>query len=176
MPGTLYVVSTPIGNLEDMTHRAVRVLGDVDVVACEDTRHTRKLLNHYGIKTKTISYHEHNEQERAVELIESIKAGMNVAIVSDAGTPSISDPGFRVVRMALEEGISVVPLPGATAFVSALVASGLPGSEIFFRDPTAWERYRVQILLVCAVVLVQSALIAWLIYARRKRRRSETAA
>ena len=132
MPGTLYVVSTPIGNLEDMTHRAVRVLGDVDVVACEDTRHTRKLLNHYGIKTKTISYHEHNEQERAVELIESIKAGMNVAIVSDAGTPSISDPGFRVVRMALEAGISVVPLPGATAFVSALVASGLPGSQIFF--------------------------------------------
>src|SRR6185503_7902048 len=131
-PGTLYLVATPIGNLADITHRALRVLNAVDVVACEDTRHTRKLLNHYGIKTKTISYHEHNEQERAVELIESIKAGMNVAIVSDAGTPSISDPGFRVVRMALEEGISVVPLPGATAFVSALVASGLPGSEIFF--------------------------------------------
>jgi 16S rRNA (cytidine1402-2'-O)-methyltransferase len=132
MPGTLYVVSTPIGNLEDMTHRAVRVLGEVDVVACEDTRHTRKLLNHYGIKTKAISYHQHNEQERAAELIESMKSGLNVAIVSDAGTPGISDPGFRVVRMALEEGISVVPLPGATAFVSALVASGLPGSQIFF--------------------------------------------
>ena len=132
MPGTLYVVSTPIGNLEDMTQRAVRVLGEVDVVACEDTRHTRKLLNHYGLKTKAVSYHEHNEQERAAELIESMKSGLNVAIVSDAGTPGISDPGFRVVRMALEEGLSVVPLPGATAFVSALVASGLPGSQIFF--------------------------------------------
>ena len=132
MPGTLYVVSTPIGNLEDITQRAVRVLGEVDVVACEDTRHTRKLLNHYGITTKAVSYHEHNEQERAAELIQSLKSGLNVAIVSDAGTPGISDPGFRVVRMALEEGLSVVPLPGATAFVSALVASGLPGSKIFF--------------------------------------------
>src|SRR4030095_10377913 len=105
MAGTLYLVATQIGNLEDMTHRAVRVLGEVDVVACEDTRHTRKLLNHYGIKTKAISYHQHNEQDRAAELIESMKSGLNVAIVSDAGTPGISDPGFRVVRMALEEGI-----------------------------------------------------------------------
>lgn len=132
MPGTLYVVSTPIGNLEDMTQRAVRVLGEVDLVACEDTRHTRKLLNHYGIKTKAVSYHEHNERERAAELLESLKSGLNVAIVSDAGTPGISDPGFRVVRMAIGEGLRVVPLPGPTAFVSALVASGLPGDQFFF--------------------------------------------
>ncbi len=132
MAGTLYVVSTPIGNLEDMTQRAVRVLREVDLVACEDTRHTRKLLNHYGIKTKTVSYHEHNERERAAELLESLKSGLNVAIVSDAGTPGISDPGFRVVRRAIEEGLRVVPLPGPTAFVSALVASGLPADQFFF--------------------------------------------
>lgn len=132
MAGTLYVISTPIGNLEDITQRAVRVLGEVDLIACEDTRHTRKLLNHYGINTKAVSYHEHNERERAAELIVSMKSGLNVAIVSDAGTPAISDPGFRVVRMAIDEGLSVVPLPGATAFVSALVASGLPGDQVFF--------------------------------------------
>jgi len=132
MAGTLYIVSTPIGNLEDMTQRAVRVLGEVDLVACEDTRHTRKLLNHYGIKTKTVSYHEHNERDRAAELLEALKSGLNVAIVSDAGTPGISDPGFRVVRTAIEEGLRVVPLPGPTAFVSALVASGLPGDQFFF--------------------------------------------
>lgn len=132
MPGMLYVVSTPIGNLEDLTYRAVRVLSEVDLVACEDTRHTRKLLNHYGIEARTISYHEHNEHERAVELLESIKAGLNIAIVSDAGTPGISDPGFRVVRMALDEGLQVVPVPGATALISALIASGLPSDEFFF--------------------------------------------
>jgi 16S rRNA (cytidine1402-2'-O)-methyltransferase len=132
MAGTLYVVSTPIGNLEDLTYRATRVLSEVDIVACEDTRHSQKLLNHYGIKTKTVSYHEHNESGRAGELLASIKSGLDVAIVSDAGTPGISDPGFRVVRMALEAGLRVVPIPGPTALVSALVASGLPSDEFFF--------------------------------------------
>ncbi|MCM3873494.1 MAG: 16S rRNA (cytidine(1402)-2'-O)-methyltransferase [Pyrinomonadaceae bacterium] len=132
MAGTLYVVSTPIGNLEDLTYRAVRVLSEVDIVACEDTRHSQKLLHHYGIKTKTVSYHEHNERDRAGELLASIKSGLDVAVVSDAGTPGISDPGFRVVRMALEAGLQVVPIPGPTALVSALVASGLPSDEFFF--------------------------------------------
>jgi 16S rRNA (cytidine1402-2'-O)-methyltransferase len=132
MAGILYVVSTPIGNLEDITHRAVRVLSEVDMIACEDTRHTRKLLNHYGVNTKTVSYHEHNERERAAELLESLESGLDVAVVSDAGTPGISDPGFRIVRLALENGVPVVPLPGPTALISALVASGLPSDEFFF--------------------------------------------
>lgn len=132
MPGTLYVVATPIGNLEDITHRAIRILSEVSLIACEDTRHTRKLLNHYGIKTKSVSYHEHNEREQAVKLIEQIKAGADVAVVSDAGTPGISDPGFRIVRLALERNVRVVPLPGPTALISALVASGLPSDEFFF--------------------------------------------
>jgi 16S rRNA (cytidine1402-2'-O)-methyltransferase len=132
MPGTLYVVATPIGNLEDLTHRATRILQEVDLIACEDTRHTRKLLNHYGIKTKTVSYHEHNEREQALKLIDAIKSGRDVAVVSDAGTPGISDPGFRVVNAALEQGVEVVPVPGPTALISALVASGLPSDEFFF--------------------------------------------
>ncbi|MBA3569205.1 MAG: 16S rRNA (cytidine(1402)-2'-O)-methyltransferase [Pyrinomonadaceae bacterium] len=132
MAGKLYVVATPIGNLEDLTYRAARVLSEVDLIACEDTRHSQKLLNHYGIKTKTLSYHEHNERDRAGELLTSIRSGLSVALVSDAGTPGISDPGFRVVRMALEAGLRVVPIPGPTALVSALVASGLPSDEFFF--------------------------------------------
>src|ERR1041385_4426930 len=101
MAGTLYLVATPIGNLEDITYRALRVLREVDLIACEDTRHTRTLLNHYGINTKTISYHEHNERERAVALGAMLQAGASVAVVSDAGTPGISDPGFRLVNDAL---------------------------------------------------------------------------
>jgi 16S rRNA (cytidine1402-2'-O)-methyltransferase len=132
MAGTLYLVSTPIGNLEDITHRAVRLLGEVELIACEDTRHTQKLLNHYGIKTRTISYHEHNERERAVELLGLIDAGSDVAIVSDAGTPGISDPGFRLARLAIESGARVVPVPGASALIAALVASGMPTDEFFF--------------------------------------------
>src|SRR6266480_7005360 len=132
MAGTLYLVSTPIGNLEDITHRAVRVLGEVDVIACEDTRHTQKLLNHYGINTKTISYHEHNERERAVELIKQLKRGSDVAIVSDAGTPGISDPGFRLAGIAIDSGVRVIPVPGASALITALVASGMPTDEFFF--------------------------------------------
>jgi 16S rRNA (cytidine1402-2'-O)-methyltransferase len=132
MPGTLYLVATPIGNLADITHRALQVLKDVDLIACEDTRHTHKLLQHYGITTKTISYHEHNEQQRAAQLIDSIKQGSDIAVVSDAGTPSISDPGFRLVRAAIENEIPVVPVPGPSALISALIAAGLPTDEFFF--------------------------------------------
>jgi len=130
--GTLYIVATPIGNLEDITPRALRVLGEVDLIACEDTRHTRKLLNHFGIKTKTISYHEHNERERAEQLCKLIVSGKNVALVSDAGTPLISDPGFAIVNAAIARSIPIVPIPGPAAFVSALVASGLPSHEFYF--------------------------------------------
>ena len=132
MPGTLYLVATPIGNLADITHRAIQVLKDVDLIACEDTRHTQKLLNHYGITTKTISYHEHNEQQRADQLIDLLKQGSDVAVVSDAGTPAVSDPGFRLVRAAIENEIAVVPVPGASALISALIAAGLPTDEFFF--------------------------------------------
>ncbi len=130
--GTLYLVATPIGNLEDVTQRALRVLGGVDVIACEDTRHTRGLLERFSIKTRTVSYHEHNEQERAAELASMLGRGLSVAVVSDAGTPGISDPGFRLVRAAIEAGVAVVPVPGAAAFVAALVASGLPTDEFYF--------------------------------------------
>ena len=132
MAGTLYLVATPIGNLADITHRALQVLKDVDLIACEDTRHTRKLLQHYGIGTKTISYHEHNEQQRAAELIDRLKQGSDIAVVSDAGTPSISDPGFRLVHAAIESDVTVVPVPGPSALISALIAAGLPTDEFFF--------------------------------------------
>ena len=132
MPGTLYLVATPIGNLADITHRALQVLNDVALIACEDTRHTHKLLSHYGITTKTISYHEHNEQQRATDLIERLKQGTNIAVVSDAGTPSISDPGFRLVRAAIENEITIVPVPGPSALIAALIAAGLPTDEFFF--------------------------------------------
>ena len=130
--GQLFIVATPIGNLEDITQRALRVLRQVDLIACEDTRHTRKLLNHFGIATPTTSYHEHNERERAEELCEQIELGKSVALVSDAGTPLISDPGFRIVNAAIERGICVVPIPGAAAFVSALSASGLATDQFLF--------------------------------------------
>lgn len=132
MPGTLYLVATPIGNLADITHRAIDVLNKVALIACEDTRHTRKLLQHYGIATRTVSYHEHNEQQRARELIETLKRGDDVAVVSDAGTPAISDPGFRLVRAAIENDLIVVPVPGPSALISALIAAGLPTDEFFF--------------------------------------------
>ena len=131
-PGTLYLVATPIGNLADITHRAIEVLGKVALIACEDTRHTRKLLQHYGIPTRTVSYHEHNEQDRARQLIELLREGKDVAVVSDAGTPSISDPGFRLVRAAIENDVPVVPVPGPSALISALIAAGLPTDEFFF--------------------------------------------
>jgi 16S rRNA (cytidine1402-2'-O)-methyltransferase len=132
MHGTLFLVATPIGNLSDITHRALQVLKDVDLIACEDTRHTHKLLSHYGITTKTISYHEHNEQQRATQLIEMLQQGSNVAVVSDAGTPSISDPGYRLVHAAIENDITIVPVPGPSALISALIAAGLPTDEFFF--------------------------------------------
>jgi 16S rRNA (cytidine1402-2'-O)-methyltransferase len=132
MAGTLYLVATPIGNLRDITFRAVEVLKGVDVIACEDTRHTRKLLNALEIDNKLVSYHEHNESERAAELTDMLAAGKSVAVVSDAGTPGINDPGFRLVQAAREVGAPVVPIPGAVAFVNAVVASGLPTDSLFF--------------------------------------------
>src|SRR3989442_7635282 len=112
MAVTLYIVATPIGNLDDITLRSLRVLKEVDIIACEDTRHTRKLLGHYQISNPTVSYHEHNERERAAELIKKLEAGLSIALVSDAGTPLISDPGFQIVREALDRQIRVVPIPG----------------------------------------------------------------
>jgi len=132
MAGTLYLVATPIGNLQDLTFRAVETLKSVGIIACEDTRHTKKLLTHFGISNKLVSYHEHNEVERAEQLVESLRNGISVAVVSDAGTPGISDPSFRLVTRAIEAGIDVVPLPGAVAFVNAVAASGLATDSIFF--------------------------------------------
>jgi 16S rRNA (cytidine1402-2'-O)-methyltransferase len=131
-PGTLYVVATPIGNLEDISYRAVRVLQEANLIACEDTRHTAKLLNHYGIDKPTVSYHEHNEAERAEELVAKLEEGLNIAQVSDAGMPGISDPGYRVIHLAIERGVQVVPIPGPSALVAALAGSGLPTDSFQF--------------------------------------------
>jgi len=128
----LYLVATPIGNLEDITLRAVRVLKEVDVIACEDTRQTQKLLNRYGITTRTVSYHEHNEMTRAAELVKDLQEGTSVALVTDAGMPGISDPGFRLISLAIRHHLPVVPIPGASAFLAALVASGLPTDSFRF--------------------------------------------
>jgi 16S rRNA (cytidine1402-2'-O)-methyltransferase len=128
----LYLVATPIGNLEDITLRAISVLKSVDIIACEDTRHSGKLLHHYGISKPTISYHEHNERERAAELIGRLENGESVALITDAGTPGISDPAYRLVVGAVERGISVVPIPGATALIAGLIASGLPTDAFLF--------------------------------------------
>jgi 16S rRNA (cytidine1402-2'-O)-methyltransferase len=132
MSATLYVVATPIGNLEDITFRAVRILKEVDWIACEDTRQTAKLLQHYEIGTPMISYHEHNEMERARELVSRMLSGSPGALVSDAGMPLVSDPGYRLVRAAVDAGIDVVALPGATASLTALAASGLPTDQFHF--------------------------------------------
>ncbi len=132
MIGTLYLVATPIGNLSDMTFRAVETLKTVNLIACEDTRHTRKLLNHYNISNRLISYHEHNEAERAEELAKLLSEGKSIAIVSDAGTPAICDPSFRIVQKAHEIGAKVISIPGAVAFVNALIISGLPTDSVFF--------------------------------------------
>jgi 16S rRNA (cytidine1402-2'-O)-methyltransferase len=130
-PG-LYLVGTPIGNLEDITLRALRILKEADVIACEDTRQTQKLLHHYAVKTKTVSYHEHNEMTRAAELVLDLERGARVALVTDAGMPGISDPGFRLISLAIRHHVAVVPIPGASAFLSALVASGLPTESFRF--------------------------------------------
>jgi 16S rRNA (cytidine1402-2'-O)-methyltransferase len=124
--GTLYVVATPIGNLEDMTYRAVRILGEVVVIAAEDTRHSRKLLTHYGITTRLISYHDHNEKGRAEQLLARLKAGENVALISDAGTPCIADPGYELVQRCHQEEIPVVAVPGSSAVIAGLSIAGLP--------------------------------------------------
>ena len=132
MAGTLYLVATPIGNLQDISARALETLRSVDLIACEDTRHSLKLLNHYGISRKLVSYHEHNERERADEIVGKLVEGASVAVVSDAGTPGINDPGYVVVQAALAAGVSVVSIPGPVAFVNAVIVSGLPTDSIFF--------------------------------------------
>jgi len=132
MPGILYVVATPIGNLEDVTLRALRILREVSLIAAEDTRHTSKLLQHYSISTPTTSLHEHNEQAKAPRLIERLAAGESVALVSDAGTPAISDPGARLVSAAHAAGIRVTPVPGASAVTAAVSAAGLVGNRFVF--------------------------------------------
>lgn len=126
------MVATPIGNLEDITVRALRLLGEADLIACEDTRHTVKLLNHYGIRKPTLSYHQHNEASRAPELLKRLEEGAQIVLVSDAGTPTISDPGHRLVSLCLERQIPVVPIPGPSAVIAALAASGLPTEEFLF--------------------------------------------
>jgi 16S rRNA (cytidine1402-2'-O)-methyltransferase len=130
--GTLYIVATPIGNLEDVTMRAVRVLRECKVIACEDTRQTRKLLDHFHIETPLVSYHEHNEAQRATELVERLQAGESIALVSDAGTPLVSDPGYRVVQAAIIAGVTVTPIPGVSAAIGALSAAGLPTDSFRF--------------------------------------------
>jgi 16S rRNA (cytidine1402-2'-O)-methyltransferase len=130
--GTLYIVATPIGNLEDITTRAVRILREVDLIACEDTRQTRKLLDRYSIAKPLVSYHEHNEQARSAGLLRELEAGKNVALVSDAGTPLIADPGYRLVEQARQKGIAVSPIPGPSALLAALSASGLPTDSFSF--------------------------------------------
>jgi 16S rRNA (cytidine1402-2'-O)-methyltransferase len=132
MPGTLYLVATPIGNLEDITLRALRVLRESDLVACEDTRQTGKLLAHFGIDKPMVSYHEHNEAARTQDLVSKLDGGIDVALVSDAGTPLVSDPGYRLVTAALAAGISVVPIPGASGVLSALSGAGLPTDAFRF--------------------------------------------
>ena len=131
-PGTLYLVATPIGNLDDITHRAIKVLSAVDLIAAEDTRKTKILLDHYAISKPMLSYFSYNERQRTPQLIEKLLQGMSIALVSDAGTPGISDPAFHIVQSALASGIPIVPIPGPSAFVSALIVSGLPTDRFVF--------------------------------------------
>jgi len=132
MSGTLYIVATPIGNLEDITLRAKRILGEVDLIAAEDTRHTRKLLSHFDIHTKLVSFSQHHEKGKKHKIVEILKEGSDVALVSDAGTPCISDPGYPLMTAAIEEGITVVPVPGASAVITALSAAGMPTDRFTF--------------------------------------------
>jgi len=132
MSGTLYIVATPIGNLEDMTFRAVRILQEADLIAAEDTRHSRKLLSHFGITTALTSYYDHNQALKGERILETLRDGKQVALISDAGTPCISDPGYQLVRDALAEGVKVVPIPGACAAITALSAAGLPTNSFTF--------------------------------------------
>lgn len=151
MPGTLYIVATPIGNLEDITLRGLRILKEADLIAAEDTRHTRILLDHYGIRTSLTSYHEHNERAKAQELVGRLEKGANIALVSDAGTPAISDPGFRLVVTAIEAGVRVVPIPGASALTAVLSASGLPTDRFAFEGflPAKQQQRRARLQALC---------------------------
>jgi 16S rRNA (cytidine1402-2'-O)-methyltransferase len=142
MGGTLYIVSAPIGNLEDITLRALRILKEVDIIAAEDTRYTRKLLSHYHIHTSMISYFEHNEIRRSRMLLEKLESGGKVALVSNAGTPAISDPGYHIINMCIEAGISIVPLPGPSAFLAAAVVSGFPLHSFIFEGFLPAKRSR----------------------------------
>lgn len=148
--GTLYLVATPIGNLDDMTYRAVKTLEEVEVIACEDTRHTRKLLNHFDIHTHTTSYHEHNKEAKGPRLIEILKEGKDMALVTDAGTPGISDPGEDLVKLCYEHGITVTALPGAVAAINALILSGQStryfAFEGFLPSDKKQRRERLQLL------------------------------
>ncbi len=131
-PGVLYIIATPIGNLEDITYRAVRLLSEVDLVAAEDTRHSRKLLSHYGIQNRLLSYHEHNEDQRTAQMVERLLKGTDIALICDAGTPCIADPGYQLVRAAHAAGIRVVPVPGPSALMAALSSAGLPTDRFAF--------------------------------------------
>ena len=146
-PSALFVIATPIGNLEDITLRALRVLREADLIACEDTRQTQKLLNHYGIPTRTVSYHEHNEMTRAAELIVDLERGLRLALVTDAGMPGISDPGFRLISLAIRHNVPVIPVPGASAFLAALVGSGLPTDSFRFSGFLPGKRAQRRTLL-----------------------------
>ena len=151
--GTLYLVATPIGNLEDITYRAAKVLASVDLIAAEDTRKTKILLDHYSISKPMMSYYSYNEQARAPQLIEKLLSGQSIALVSDAGTPGISDPAFHIVLQALENSIPIIPIPGPTAFISALIASGLSTDRFVFEGflpqkkgrKTKWESLKSEI-------------------------------
>jgi 16S rRNA (cytidine1402-2'-O)-methyltransferase len=158
MAGKLYIVGTPIGNLEDLSMRALRVLREVDLIACEDTRHTARLLSHYGIETPRQSYHEHNEQSRAARLIALLLEGKNIALVSDAGTPLVSDPGYAIVSACDEQRIDVVAVPGPSAAVAALAGSGLPTDAFLFAGflppRTSRRRNRLQELATVPATLV----------------------
>src|SRR6478752_4559832 len=147
LEAALYLVGTPIGNLEDITLRALRILKEVDVIACEDTRQTQKLLNHYAIATRTTSYHEHNEMTKSAELVKEMQEGASVALVTDAGMPGISDPGYRLITLAIRHHVPVVPIPGAAAFLAALVASGLPTDSFRFSGFLASKRGERRTLL-----------------------------
>ena len=151
MPGTLYIVATPIGNLEDITLRALRVLKEVDLIAAEDTRHTRILLDRHGIRKPLTSYHEHNERTKAPELVARLEQGTNIALVSDAGTPAISDPGFRLVTAAIDARVGLVPIPGASAVTAVLSASGLPTDRFVFEGflPAKQPQRRARLQTVC---------------------------
>ena len=132
MSGTLYVVATPIGNLEDITLRALRILKEVDLIAAEDTRHSRKLLNHFVISTSLVAFHEHNEREKTAILIDQLRSGQSIALISDAGTPTIADPGYRLVNACREAGVNVAAIPGPSAIIAALSVAGLPTDHFQF--------------------------------------------